>query len=508
MGYADEVLADSPTAYLQLRDAAGSTTAADATGNGHAGTFTSDADGQDPQFGWPALIAGGFTCLKLPSLSSSDYIRTDSIGPSSNFTIEAIIRVTSSDYNVVIVKPSILACVASSFAGPSSNPGYLVTVDGAGAFAGGTFEGRVGGSAIPVGQRTHLAFEFTGTVGVVGAGGPRLKVYVDNTLVIDTALGTTIDLDLFYDSNYIQLSGWGAYVEEVAYYGHELSSARIGAHMAVMGDVLGFSQAVETDASGQIGYPRTFDLPQAPTYVPFDVTQQYIQAPGPPPAEIANRIRAVQEGFVPVGQAVEADTAQTVVNYPVPWNVLDLSLVNFHTSPEPESVDHGFYADGLIQPNEFGTGPGIAFTHPDFGLDDLDANTYYDFEVTYDAASEYSRMDLESRLDDSDDEWWYTPAGWYTLATFGTFTTPPLVAGGIIGPADDVVTFGEWTQAFAAGQQSINFAFSNRSYISQIRWRVSLYQGIEVPVVPPMVVTGPDPETTRRMFPPRRLAAR
>jgi hypothetical protein len=263
--YVDTILADSPTGYWRLGEDVNATTAADASGHGHAGAYgarvtpgTAGAIGSDPdtaaQFPGASTGSSPGSDLRAPTASDLNFGTTD-------FTAEAWIRpgftVTPSTQSAQGGESAILAkasglqrfCNNPSKVPPTqprdiSWPGWSLTVtDDSG------YEGRV---------RASIAFAQTvddlgcAKLQYLFAYGPDVRVddgrwhYV--AAVISRASGVTIYVDgvpattsrTFTQSiaNNAALSIGsvnGAFpfqgdLDEPAVYGHALSSARIEAH--------------------------------------------------------------------------------------------------------------------------------------------------------------------------------------------------------------------------------------------------------------------------------------
>lgn len=311
MGFDTEVAADAPELWWKLHDAAGSTTTDDAA-NSHDGTLIA-GDGSSPMtFGLPGLVAGGATCVRMGLLSGGDAIRSDSLGPSYNWTVEAVLRPVSTDHIFFWQRQGDL------------NGGLIkagdfpqIEVESKPVVGGGitTFNGGV---ILAVGERAHCVWQFTGTLGVIGTGRQELRGYVNNSLIVASGVGTDSDYDFRTGSGWTQFSGWGFYVEHFIYYDYELTPTRIAAHFDSMGDVQGFGQSVESDLSGQIGYPRTFDLPQAGLPDVFDIGTQWGGGAGVTFSDHLERAEGVRvvsttpaaNASVSLGQASETSVAR------------------------------------------------------------------------------------------------------------------------------------------------------------------------------------------------------
>lgn len=526
MGYSDEVLADSPWCYYRLNEPSGTTSPTaitDASGNGNHGEIGQYNPGEPGGVGWTS--ESGMTSDMDDAIrpAYNTYISTPVPPASTSFTLEAIVRADelTSVASLLISRVSMLHLAFFESSSGATIGAHISEHDYTGIPPGGIpVEIQHGNGATVTTYRSPARHHVWITQKhVVNDGDPFVECYVDGVLTVSANfvasdpfhtnrppwndVNTNTDVGLWIGEGG---GNNGTFtVDEFAYYPAEVSASRIADRLAFIRNDFRLALATETDASGQIGYPRSIDFGQAPSPFVFDPTEQLPQDfPQPGTGEYAQRIGRAQAAFLPLGKAIETDTTDELVVDLIPWTSLDLSLTDFHTSPTPD--DFGFYADGLIQPNTFGFGPTIQFTHPDLRLADLDASTYYDIEITFDSASTITFTELNAYLDDSDDQWWNESP--YDLGTFGGFTATPLVVRMIIGPSDGEGVFGEWDEAFAANYESLNFSFGNRSYISQIRWRVSGYVSAGPVAPPPIQVVGPEPATTRRVFPPRRLAAR
>src|SRR5207249_8077529 len=82
VSYSPAVLADLPIGYWRLGESSGQTTASDASGNSHAGTYVNG-----PTLGVPGALAGDGDTAARFSAASSQYV---TIANSSAFDVSAL----------------------------------------------------------------------------------------------------------------------------------------------------------------------------------------------------------------------------------------------------------------------------------------------------------------------------------------------------------------------------------------------------------------------------------
>lgn len=219
MTYASEVLADSPLIHWRLGEASG-TTAADASGGGHTGTYTGS-----PTVGVTGLLVGDSDkAAQFHSASDDALASAATVGPTTltRFSIEAVVKITAN-----LVGGSVLFALCDP---TGSDPGFIeldynttLTV---------FFQGSSG---------VHVAahsFNFGQTYHVVGTfDGASLRLYLDGALVATTVAvdaGAPIAIPFcFIAGNF----GGGGYatdgvVDECAFYGTALNGTRVAAHHA------------------------------------------------------------------------------------------------------------------------------------------------------------------------------------------------------------------------------------------------------------------------------------
>ncbi len=213
--YKDTVLADSPVGYWRLGEAAGATSAADASASGNGGSYLNGptlgragALSGDGDFG--VLLDGAGALVDVPDAAS--------LKPSAAFSLEAWLKTTRSS-GVVIAKPY-SAGSQLSYALRLSAGKAKVQAD----LSGGSYSAISTGS-VNDGQWHHLVGTFDGA---------DLRIYVDGSLQATTATSgslqySTLSLQLgrFDASGADYLNGT---IDEIAVYGSALSATRIQAH--------------------------------------------------------------------------------------------------------------------------------------------------------------------------------------------------------------------------------------------------------------------------------------
>ncbi|HTQ45946.1 MAG TPA: LamG domain-containing protein [Polyangiaceae bacterium] len=223
LAYYQVVAADSPQAYWRLDEAAGSTTAHDATGNGHNGTYK----------GGVTLGAAGAIANDQDTAvtfdGASGYVDVPSafaFAAMSNFTLEAWLKPTDvSDYHAWIGRND----------GQPPTEGYLGYIDPAGPFY--EFERTDSGTKIYANGSTAPAVGTWAYVVVTYKSGVGSTVWVNGqagaTEATDVSLaGATSDFVIGAE-NAGATSWWAGEIDEVAVYDYVLAAASIQQHYAV-----------------------------------------------------------------------------------------------------------------------------------------------------------------------------------------------------------------------------------------------------------------------------------
>ena len=208
MSYTSEVLADSPLIYWPLNDSAGSTTAADSSGNGRTGTVVTS---------W--------------NFNQTNRLSTDSVSGSTATGSGAVKSpVVAFGTNDIMVEIWLDVDTTKSYMPLSFGVNYLDLLLANGKIGFNTGSGEQYGCTITNGIHHIVALMPNGKSTTNG------KIYVDG--VLQTLAGTSGTAPSLA-STYFQISGWtasgqlipsGTYVDEVAVYGTELTAARVSAH--------------------------------------------------------------------------------------------------------------------------------------------------------------------------------------------------------------------------------------------------------------------------------------
>lgn len=249
--YSAEVLVDAPDAYWRLGEAAGATTATDASGNGRSGTYNGPVT-----LGAVSLVGGGGTSadfaptswMAVPGASWMD---------SANFTAE------------VWFKPDSVSGYQGLISRDSSGSGRLWTLyllnGQLHVYNGAAGSGVLTGSkTMGIGGRHHAVITYSGTT---------LSIYLDGvldaqaTVTLPTASATTPMLvGASYGGVGSPTFGFDGLIDEAAFYHTALSAARIAKHYStgiqnypwtLLQD--NFDRANSTNVPGapQIGGPYT-----------------------------------------------------------------------------------------------------------------------------------------------------------------------------------------------------------------------------------------------------------
>jgi hypothetical protein len=218
MTYSSEVLADSPLCFLRLGEASG-TTAADSSGNSHAGTYAAS-----PTLGATGLIAGD-SDTAVTFNGSSQYVSIDNSSgwaDGTSFTAEIWVKASGVTDGIVF---------AQYDSALSSSPRWQLTFSTAGILVLSTFNGNTGtnystSSACNDGKRHHI---------VVTRSGTALKIYLDAAQVVSATLGTVnstahLPLYLAQRGNTGSPHRLAGTLDEFAFYSTALSATRVAAH--------------------------------------------------------------------------------------------------------------------------------------------------------------------------------------------------------------------------------------------------------------------------------------
>jgi hypothetical protein len=226
MSYASEVLADSPVLYWRLGDAAGSTTAADSSGNSRPGTTGGGA--ANPTFGVAGAIADLDTAASFARASGQFVQRPNetALQITGNITCEAWIN-----FGGTLPAAGFYPLMTKNL---NSNETYAIDIrnDGANIFVRwhiqtGAFVNQANSFAWAINTWYHIVCTYDGANMKTYLNGSQLGTNTAQT----GAIATTTDR--------FTVGSWGnggdffnGTIDEVALYGSALSLARIGAHYA------------------------------------------------------------------------------------------------------------------------------------------------------------------------------------------------------------------------------------------------------------------------------------
>jgi hypothetical protein len=235
--YATDVLADAPSAYWRLGEASGPS-AADASGNGHTGTYVGG-----PTLGVAGAV-GGDTAASFDG--SSQYVSIPGFDISSAITVEAWVEPAAGGETAKIVGKH-----------GSSNPiaGTLGVFEGSPEFeitTGGDYHSVFGGSTLPVGSWSHVVGTYDGSTVIL---------YVDGSEVASTpASGAIATNSCNWDIGALgceSINLFDGAIDEAAVYDHALTSDRVLSHY--------LSAPSSGPASGLAGPPTCTDNGSAVT---------------------------------------------------------------------------------------------------------------------------------------------------------------------------------------------------------------------------------------------------
>jgi len=223
LAYYQVVAADSPQAYWRLDEAVGSTTAHDATGNGHDGTYK----GGVTLGGAGAIANDADTAATFDGASGYvDVPGAFAFAGTADFTLEGWLKPAAvNDYYAWIGRND----------GQPPSEGYLGYVDPSGPFFmlertdTGTKVYTQGAGAPAVGSWAYVVVTYQHGVGsIVWVNGQA-----GTTQTNDVSLaGATSDF-IIGAENGGATSWWSGEIDEVAVYDYALSAARIQAHYMV-----------------------------------------------------------------------------------------------------------------------------------------------------------------------------------------------------------------------------------------------------------------------------------
>lgn len=226
-GYGLAVLADGPYAFYRMRDAAGSMTLTDSSGNNFHGTFNSMGmvPGRSP--GSPLVSGAAFfpagCTVTVPAGVQNGF------PSSSNLSIEAFVKVQTSGRQWAGIfgtgPDTSNANSISLFTSASSSdlrPAFLI-----GNTADKTYGYVQSPYVIPFGEWVHLVGTFDGT---------SIRIYVNGGLAASTAYAKILP-SINRPQAFIGADNEGDYTNnamlaELALYNKTLSAARIAAHYA------------------------------------------------------------------------------------------------------------------------------------------------------------------------------------------------------------------------------------------------------------------------------------
>lgn len=200
--YQGQVLADVPCLYWRLGDAAGSTSAADISGNGFSGTVTGS-----PTFGSTGLLTNDVNTCAAASASGTNVKHTGDLGVGSVFSVEWWIKPTALTAN-----GNDLGQAFGVFYSRQNADGSLSI--------GTTNSMTTPAGTYTVGKVSHCVFTYDGTSG---------RFYLNGQL----AAGPTVmaaPSGLFNAFGFGVTGPWQSSVQEIAVYKSALSAARVLNH--------------------------------------------------------------------------------------------------------------------------------------------------------------------------------------------------------------------------------------------------------------------------------------
>jgi hypothetical protein len=223
--YPTTVLADAPTSYWHLGEAAGTLPMADASGNNHSGTYRSGLS-----FGATGALTGGSdTAVSSPGSSGIAYTNQQQAGPTV-YSLEAWVKTSSFNGGKIIG----LENVQTGWGTTYDRQLYMTNN---GRIAYGILSAGVQQTVITTASYNNNVFHHV--VATQGAGG--MALYVDGVLVGTNATVTPDAATGYWRIGGGNLTGWpsapsssaliGTF-DEIAVYPTALSAARVAAHFA------------------------------------------------------------------------------------------------------------------------------------------------------------------------------------------------------------------------------------------------------------------------------------
>jgi hypothetical protein len=251
--YSNSVLADSPAGYWRLGEKSG-TTANDASGGGHPGTYKNGA-----LLGQPSLLPGDSANTSVRFDGTNDLVAIPSaaaLSPTAKVSVEAWI------------KPNALPA-AGSFASIASKPeSYSLQFNGPKLEftimqSGARRRLQAPAGTIATGQAYHVVGTYDGTT---------QRLYVNGAEVANAPLTGAITAN----SNALDIGSWSegsedfnGTIDEVAVYAGALSAARVGAHYqagTATSNTTALASATTLSQPSSQAAPARYSPDSAPTF--------------------------------------------------------------------------------------------------------------------------------------------------------------------------------------------------------------------------------------------------
>ena len=229
----------APLGWWKLADAAGSSTAADSSGNGHAGTATSVT------FGNASEAVNGNTSASFASASSSHVLTTYNPALGSALTVEGWVNLNG------LTQPTSFGRVIANSFSDSDSKGFQLYRNGSRAqfwIGNGSINGGVIGGTVPATGWTYLAGTYDGTtirlyVNGVQAGSAAFT----GSVPAGTATGIGIGYNPAYAGDFIN-----GLIAECAVYGTALTASQVAARYTAGPGITGTPVRIRA-AAGTLG---------------------------------------------------------------------------------------------------------------------------------------------------------------------------------------------------------------------------------------------------------------